>query len=98
MVYTQMLFALFFDKLVWNSTPGWWAVLGSTMILGSALFVAVSNQSKAVVRVKDGSDEEVALMEGENSHGDGVGVQGGGERGRSPMRGVQEVQLRTIRA
>ena len=108
MVYTQMLFALFFDKIVWDSTPGWWAVLGSGMILGSALFVAVRNEGKGMgrVRERDGSDEEVALMEGGSGGGDGggegegvgVGVDGGGERGRGMLREGREVQLRTIRA
>lgn len=96
MVYTQMLFALFFDKIVWDSTPGVGGFLGSAMILGSALFVAVSHKEKAMVRVRDGSDEEVALMEGDSA-GEVVGGEGG-ERGRGPLRGVEEVQLRTVRA
>ncbi|KAA6407811.1 MAG: hypothetical protein FRX48_08162 [Lasallia pustulata] len=96
MVYTQMLFALFFDKIVWDSTPGVGGFLGSAMILGSALFVAVSHKEKEMVRVRDGSDEEVALMEGDSA-GEVVGGEGG-ERGRGPLRRVEEVQLRTVRA
>ena len=41
MVYTQMLFALAFEKLVWNTSPGLLSILGSSLILGSALYVAV---------------------------------------------------------
>lgn len=61
-----MLFALFFDKVVWNSTPGLWGLLGCAMILGSALFVALTDQAKETVEVRGGSDEEVALMEGDS--------------------------------
>ncbi|MCJ1304932.1 hypothetical protein MMC08_007745 [Hypocenomyce scalaris] len=92
MVYTQMLFALFFDKVVWDATPGVWAMLGSGMILGSALFVAVRDDGgKAQAKRGEGNAEEVGLMEREEEGEEG------GERGRGPLRGVQEVQLRTLR-
>lgn len=97
MVYTQMLFALFFDKIVWNSMPGLWGLLGSAMILGSALYVAVSHEENAMVRVRDGSDEEAALMEEETAEQElGMDVVAG-ERGWRSRRGVQAVQLSTIR-
>jgi hypothetical protein len=41
MVYTQMLFALAFDEFVFGVTPGMLSILGSTLILGSAIYVAV---------------------------------------------------------
>lgn len=46
MVYTQMLFALFYDKVVWRNTlsPMSWA--GSGLILGSAISVAVVRDGK----------------------------------------------------
>jgi len=85
MVYTQMLFALAFDKLVWGTTPGVLSIVGSSLILGSALFVAVrKNKAKeAKAEGRGSADEEVGLMEEE----EGTGV----------LRGVQEVQLRTLR-
>lgn len=41
MIYTNMLFALGLDKLVFGQSPGWWSLAGSGLILGSAIFVAV---------------------------------------------------------
>ena len=96
MVYTQMLFALAFDKIVWNTTPGAWGIAGSSLILGSALYIALLNNNK---EKKDGQgrgdvigDEEVALA------GDDADEIGSDVHNRTgPLRGVQEVQLRTIR-
>lgn len=95
MVYTQMLFALAFDKLVWGTTPGVLSIVGSSLILGSALYVAVHNN-----KVKDSrktspegnEEEELGLMASDNEENDSAG-----NDGRGPLRGVQEVQLRTIR-
>lgn len=44
MVYTQMLFALFYDKVVWGTTlaPISWA--GSVLILACAIYVAVMHE------------------------------------------------------
>ena len=85
MVYTQMLFALAFDKIVFNTTPGAWGIAGSSLILGSALYVALlSNKKKqkdSQGRGDGRGDEEVASV------GDGA----------DDVRGVQEVQLRTLR-
>ncbi|KAJ5086331.1 hypothetical protein NUU61_007638 [Penicillium alfredii] len=46
MVYTQMLFAFFYDKVVWGSTlsPVSWA--GSALILGCAMYVAVAQEGR----------------------------------------------------
>ncbi len=41
MVYTNMLFALLFDRWVFGNVPGLWSLLGSGLILGSAIYVAV---------------------------------------------------------
>ncbi|KAF2101083.1 hypothetical protein NA57DRAFT_24049, partial [Rhizodiscina lignyota] len=41
MVYTQMLFALAFDKMFFGTTPGLLSIAGSSLILGSAIYVAV---------------------------------------------------------
>jgi drug/metabolite transporter (DMT)-like permease len=45
MVYTQMLFALFYDKVVLNSTPSAVSWAGSGLILGCALYVAIARES-----------------------------------------------------
>ena len=94
MVYTSMLFALAFDKIVWNHTPGIWSIVGSSLILGSALFVAVQNQSTKNKNQNRGSAEEenIGLVSGH------LEAEEDGREGRSrPLRDVQEVQLRTMR-
>ncbi|EFQ96730.1 hypothetical protein MGYG_08655 [Nannizzia gypsea CBS 118893] len=49
MLYMQIIFALMYDKLVWNTTPSSTSLLGSAIILLSAMYVAVTaNQSKKV--------------------------------------------------
>ena len=89
MVYTQMLFALAFDKIVWNTTPGMLSIAGSSMILGSALYVALlSNKGTDQKEGSGASDIEASARDSAN---DGAGD------GREPLRGVQEVQLRTLR-
>ena len=65
------------------------------MILGSAVYVAVlANAGDTKADGRDGrGDEEVGLvaaLDGANDDNDEDG-------GRGPLRGVQEVQLRTIR-
>ena len=62
-----MLFALAFDKLVWGTTPGALSIVGSSLILGSAIYVAMhkedskkeerGNRERALTR-----DEERGLM------------------------------------
>jgi len=60
MIYTNMLWALVLDKLVFGSVPGWSSVVGSFLILGSAIFgfAAGGKTSSGGSRV-----EEQALME-----------------------------------
>lgn len=94
MIYTQMLFALAFDKIVWNSTPGVWSILGSSLILGSAVYVAVKKNDPPKGRktnVEAGLDEEIGLTADEDDDSDDA------MNGQGPLRGVQEVQLRTMR-
>lgn len=96
MVYTQMLFALAFDKIVFNTTPGVWGIAGSSLILGSALYVALLNNNKkkkdGQVREEGRGDEEAALV-GDETEDDESDV----HNGTGQLRDVQEVQLRTIR-
>lgn len=44
MIYSQMMFALVGDQVVFGMVPGWWSVCGSTLILGSAVVVAVQKE------------------------------------------------------
>lgn len=60
MVYMQMLFALSFDKLIWGTTPGALSIIGSSLILGSAIYVAMHKEGpiKAVPGREHGDHDE----------------------------------------
>lgn len=95
MVYTSMLFALFFDKLIFNHTPGLMSILGSSLILGSAIMVAIQqdpnkNRRNQNVQGNDGNDEEsrTGLIRGNG---------GVAPRDHDDRLPVQEVHLRTLR-
>lgn len=61
MVYMQMLFALSFDKLIWGTTPGTLSIIGSSLILGSAIYVAMHKEGPKVSETNReyGNQEEV---------------------------------------
>jgi hypothetical protein len=61
MIYTNMLFALALDKMVFGQSPGWWSIAGSGLILGSAIFIAVQKQQSEQVGRPD--EESGALGE-----------------------------------
>jgi hypothetical protein len=79
MVYTQMFFALGFDKLVFGTTPGVLSIIGSSLILGSAIYVAVQKeQAKSKEVVEESStlrndDEELGGLVAGMDAGDGDG-------------------------
>ncbi|KAG8528104.1 uncharacterized protein KY384_007020 [Bacidia gigantensis] len=89
MVYTQMLFAIAFDKIVFDATPDLLSILGSSMILGSSLYVAVLQNSAVESKktVDAASDEELGLIQEESTETRESSLD---ERG--PLRGIQEVQ------
>lgn len=60
MIYIQMFFALTFDKLVWGTTPDALSIIGSSLILGSAIYVAMNKEEsrKIVERRERGNGEE----------------------------------------
>ncbi|KAE8354469.1 hypothetical protein BDV28DRAFT_84039 [Aspergillus coremiiformis] len=47
MIYMQMVFALFYDRVVWGSTLSLLSWVGSGLILGSAVYVAVAREVPA---------------------------------------------------
>src|SRR5699024_3543818 len=63
MTYTQMLFALGFDKLIFGHTPGIMSILGSSLILGSAIVVAMQQDPNRGPPNKDGVREERGSVE-----------------------------------
>ncbi len=93
MVYTNMLFALAFDKIVFDTTLGTLSIVGSSLILGSALYVAVKQDPSRKLKTSHSmpADEEEGLP---SEDGD---IRTGTEEDGDILRGVQEVQLRTMR-
>lgn len=63
-----MLFALGFDKLIWGTTPSPLSLAGSSLILGSAIYVAMKKEGaqkderRGRTRERGDADEEVGLM------------------------------------
>lgn len=63
MMYSQMLFALVLEKLVWGSVPGLISIIGGLLILGSTVFVALrKGVSKDEHGIQQAMDEENSLM------------------------------------
>jgi drug/metabolite transporter (DMT)-like permease len=81
MVYVQMLFALSFDKLIWGTTPGTLSIIGSSLILGSAIYVAMHKEAPkkaGVNRERSDHEEGRGLMASEletDQDEDGRGIQ-----------------------
>lgn len=79
-----MLFALTFEKVIFGQTPGFMSIVGSTLILGSAVYMAVHRDGGA-----SGKDQEEASgprREGSVEVGDleeGVGLIGAMEEGEA---------------
>ena len=94
MVYTSMLFALFFDKLIFDHTPGTMSILGSSLILGSAIMVAIQQDPN---KDKKQSDEGNSRVDEESRTGLMHGNGDEQPRRQPDRRQFQEVQLRTLR-
>ncbi|KAF2635127.1 hypothetical protein P280DRAFT_474043 [Massarina eburnea CBS 473.64] len=84
MIYCQMLFALAFDKMVFGTTPSILSILGSSLILGSAVYVAVHKEDVKKDVDHGNGEEEYGLM----SPYLGAEIDDDDER---------EIQLRTLR-
>ncbi|EEH06059.1 conserved hypothetical protein [Histoplasma capsulatum G186AR] len=77
MVYTQMLFAVLYDKVVFNATLSPVSLAGSMIILASAMYVALVKERRKDVGSGAGADEYAVVegqgVGGENGDGDGDG-------------------------
>lgn len=95
MTYTQMLFALSFDKLIFGHSPGWMSIFGSSLILGPAIFIAMQ---KNIDESKEANEGSRAVHDEEAQRGLIAGVDTedhvDGEGRRMPVR---EVQMRALR-
>ncbi|TKX22173.1 hypothetical protein C1H76_5606 [Elsinoe australis] len=89
MTYTSMLYALASDKIFFGTSPGISSIMGSTLILGAAIVMALQKAQPAGENkeaVEGQTDEERGLMR--NMEGNDQGEE------RMP---IQEVQLRALR-
>lgn len=89
MTYTQMLFALGADKLIFDHAPGILSIIGSSLILGSAIVVALQKDAGEAKGATVPQDEEAqrGLLGGDE-------VEVGEDHDRIPLR---EVQIRALR-
>ena len=63
MMYSQVLFALIFDKLIWGNVPGRASVCGGILVLASTIYVAFQgNSSSNETRREQQPDEEEPLL------------------------------------
>lgn len=66
MMYAQMLFALFWERLVWGSSPGLLSICGSTLILGGVVWVGMNKGKEGEkVRMEDVEDVMPLVAGGE---------------------------------
>ena len=52
-LYSQVVFALIVDKMIWNTTPDWTSILGGTLVLVSVVGVAVISRPKSTPSVDE---------------------------------------------
>ncbi|KAK5110136.1 hypothetical protein LTR62_006270 [Meristemomyces frigidus] len=92
--YTQMLFALGFDKVIFGHTPDLMSIAGSSLILGSAIVVA----TMASTGKNGGKQESEAQSDVEAQQGLMSGIQVEREgRGDNEAYDLNEIPLRALR-
>ncbi|KAK7393956.1 hypothetical protein QQX98_013260 [Neonectria punicea] len=64
LIYTQMVFALILERIVWGTTPPPTSFLGSVLIISAAIWVSL--QKRALEQRKPAADEERRLLGSEN--------------------------------
>jgi hypothetical protein len=95
MTYTQMLFALTFDKFFFGHSPNWMSIMGSSLILGPAIFVAMQKNVDEPTAVNEGGR---ATQDEEAQQGliSGIANEDQDDEDDRPMP-VQEAQMRALR-
>ncbi|ORY81874.1 integral membrane protein DUF6 [Protomyces lactucae-debilis] len=76
-LYLQLLFAVVWEKVIFDTTPDIWSGIGILLILASTLYVALSTQAKVVV--PESSPEEQVLRRDSSSSSQGTIVSSEGE-------------------
>lgn len=94
MTYTQMLFALSFDKLIFGHVPDVLSIIGSSIILGSAIVVAIQKDSGSKTEQHQGGNRIVDEEAQEGLLGETSNLVSTEGHDRLP---VQEVQLIVVR-
>jgi len=74
MIYTNMLFAMGLDRVVFGVVPGVWSLLGGGIVLGSAVYIAMQGKAGGGrearrTDVESGSGG-VQMRASEGEHGD----------------------------
>ncbi|KAF3936423.1 hypothetical protein ABW19_dt0203693 [Dactylella cylindrospora] len=69
MVYAQMVFALIWDKVIWDKLPSWTSFLGSSLILGSALWVAIRKNREKKPESVTKSEARRSVRRGDEERG-----------------------------
>lgn len=87
-VYCQMLFAIGFDKLIFGHLPGVPSIIGSSLILGAAIIVAMQKNNTSTIQV---------TAEGSSLLVDEEAAQGPNSQSRSENDTIQDIQMTTLR-
>ena len=67
-IYLQLIFSLFWEKVVFDTTPGFFSIVGMLLILGSTLYVALTttshtqNENVATTVTVPGNSDQAALV------------------------------------
>ncbi|XXH04472.1 hypothetical protein Hte_010888 [Hypoxylon texense] len=62
LIYTQMVFALVLERVVWGTTPPAESLFGSALIIGSAIWVSLQKNKVAANKKEPVVDEERSLL------------------------------------
>ncbi|KAK6949855.1 hypothetical protein Daesc_008178 [Daldinia eschscholtzii] len=62
LIYTQMVFALILERIVWGTTPPVESLFGSALIIGSAIWVSLQKSKTATRQKAQVVDEEQSLL------------------------------------
>ncbi|KAL6310220.1 hypothetical protein BKA93DRAFT_754933 [Sparassis latifolia] len=69
-IYVQIIFATIYDRIFFNSTPSLLSVIGTVIIMTSAIYVALTKQNSNAGKTNEESSDDAALEEGLLSHQD----------------------------
>jgi len=95
-VYTQIVFAYILERIVFHETPSLLSVIGTGIILGSGLFVALTKEKDISDRRQQPHDEENAAEYHELAMEESEGIRGMEEENTTVV--PQEVADRLIPA